>query len=355
MVAVLFNDRGKPTDGIRDHSRLLATSLEDQTGSPVSVEYRVSARRPRGKLGQQAHAVILQYSPFCYGRWGFAPWLPLRLLRSRLTRRPRPNVVLFVHEPYVPLAGARQVVMGLWQRLQLEALRVVSDVVLVSIQPWASDLSRRWPGRPVLHMPVGSTLPDMRHARARMRAELGADDETFVVAVFGRTHPSWQADHAVQAIQALSDRGHRLLVLSLGAEAPPLEGLDDVAVHAPGRLPEDDLAMRLAAADMFLAPFIDGVSTRRTTLMSALQHGLPVVATEGPLTDDLLRRATDALALAPVDDPSGFGELACEVAADPDRRARMAREARALYDRAFDWSVSAGTLAASVPPLANGR
>jgi glycosyltransferase involved in cell wall biosynthesis len=355
MVTVLFNDRGKPVDGIRDHSRLMATSLEHRTGAPVSVEHRVSARLPHGKLGREGHAVILQYSPFCYGRWGFAPWLPVRLLRARLKRRPRPSVVLFVHEPYVPLSGGRAVLMGLWQRLQLESLRIVSDVIVASIEPWAEDLSRRRPARPVLHMPVGSTLPDMTHARAEMRSELEAGEDTVVVAVFGRTHPGWKVDHAVQAIRALAERGHRLLVLSLGAEAPPLRDLDNVTVHAPGHLPAADLAMRLAAADLFLAPFLDGVSTRRTTLMAALQHGLPVVGTDGPLTDDLLRRAPSAIALAPVDDPARFCELACAVAADPEWRAAMALEARALYKTTFDWSVSADALAATVDLLGAGR
>lgn len=356
MVTVLFNDRGKAVDGIRDHSRLLAASLERRTGSPVSVQDRVSARQPKGSLAREAHTVILQYSPFCYGRWGFAPWLPLRLLRSRLRRGPRPRVVLFVHEPYVPLSGGRALVMGVWQRLQLEALRLVSDVVVASIERWADDLSRRRPARPVRHMPVGSNLPDMRHARAEIRAELDADPDTLVVALFGRTHPGWQVDHAVRAIRALRDAGHRLLVLSLGAEAPPLPGLESVTIHAPGPLPGPALAGLFAAADLFLAPFLDGVSTRRTTLMTALQHGLPIVGTDGFLTDDQLRRAPQALALAPADGPAPFSELACALAADEERRRAMAREARAFYESTFDWPVSAETLARAMDlPAAPGR
>jgi glycosyltransferase involved in cell wall biosynthesis len=348
MVTVLFNDRGKPVDGIRDHTGLLAASLERRTGAPVSVERRVSARLPKGSLARDADAVVVQYSPFCYGRWGFAPWLPLRLLRSRLRRHSRPRVVLLVHEPYVPLSGGRALVMGLWQRLQLEALRLVSDVVMVSIERWAEDLARRRPPRPVRHMPVGSNLPDMRHARAEARGELGADADALVVAIFGRIHPGWQLDHAVTAIHALAEAGHRVVVLSLGAEAPPLPGMNGVPVHAPGALPADELARRLAAADLFLAPFLDGASTRRGTLMAALQHGLPVVATDGPLTDDQLRRAELALALAPADDPARFAAAACDLAADPARREAMAREARALYVAEFDWPVSADAIARAV-------
>jgi glycosyltransferase involved in cell wall biosynthesis len=348
MVTLLFNDRGKPVDGIRDHTRLLAESLEDRTGAPVSVEERVSARVPAGALGTDADAVVLQYSPFCYGRWGFAPWLPLRLLRVRARRSARPKIVLFVHEPYVPLVGWRGVLMGLWQRLQLEALRLLADAVVVSIQRWAEDLARRKPTRPVRHLPVGSNLPDMRAARAEMRRELRAGDGTLVVALFGRVHPGWQVSHAEAAIRALRDAGHEVVVLSLGAEAPPLSGLDGVPVHAPGELPAPELARHFAAADVFLAPFVDGVSTRRTTLMSALQHGLPIVGTDGPLTDDQLRAAADALALAPADGPAGFAELASAVAGDDRRRREMARAARELYESTFDWAVSADAFAKAV-------
>jgi glycosyltransferase involved in cell wall biosynthesis len=43
----------------------------------------------------------------------------------------------------------------------------------------------------------------------------------------------------------------------------------------------------LQEGDVFLAPFRDGVSSRRTTVMAALEHSLPIVGTRGICTDSL--------------------------------------------------------------------
>jgi glycosyltransferase involved in cell wall biosynthesis len=78
--------------------------------------------------------------------------------------------------------------------------------------------------------------------------------------------------------------------------------------------------------------------------MAALQHGLPIVGTAGPLTDDALRYAPHALRLTPVDKPNAFVEAVCELARDAEARLRMGHAARALYEASFDWPVLAHRL-----------
>jgi glycosyltransferase involved in cell wall biosynthesis len=122
-------------------------------------------------------------------------------------------------------------------------------------------------------------------------------------------------------------------------------------VRRPGWLSDEDLAAAIAAADLFLLPLADGVSTRRTTLMAALQHGLPVVATRGPLTDRELLDAGDALRLVPVARTDLFAATARELAQAPAARVRLGEAGRALYERAFAWeSTAARVLRALSPP-----
>ena len=89
-------------------------------------------------------AVVVQYNPFMYGRWGFAPWLPAALWRARRSRG-APEIALMVHEPYVPMVNWRWALMGLWQRSQLLALYGMADVVFASIDSWAAMLGRLRP------------------------------------------------------------------------------------------------------------------------------------------------------------------------------------------------------------------
>jgi glycosyltransferase involved in cell wall biosynthesis len=255
-----------------------------------------------------------------------------------------------VHEPFVPMTSWRWVLMGLWQRLQLGALRLAADVVFASIEPWTAELEGVAPRSPVHHLPVGSNLPDARARRAEERKRLGAGEATIVVSCLGRRHPSWMGEYAVDAVNAVARAGRPPIFLVLGAEAPRLEGLDPaVEVHAPGYLEADSLAANLAASDIFLAPLIDGVSTRRGSLMAALQHGLAVVGTAGPLTDPVLREAGPALHLAEVGDRDGFSRAAVCLAGDREARVAAAAGALRLYGREFDWPVVAGRLIATLP------
>jgi len=97
--------------------------------------------------------------------------------------------------------------------------------------------------------------------------------------------------------------------------------------------------------DLYLAPFVDGVSTRRGSFMTGLQHGIPTVSTIGPLTDPLLQDANDeAHCLAPVDSPGEFARTAHALWNAPQRRAQMGRAGRAFYNTHFAFDVVADRL-----------
>jgi glycosyltransferase involved in cell wall biosynthesis len=360
-VTVVHGDRGQEVDGIRDHGAQLVAALEELALPAAELRLDTSAetasgRGPAGHLRRALRragpneALLLQYSPFCYGRRGLAPWLPACLLEARAMGPRRPALALMMHEPYVPMTSAREALMGSWQRLQLSALQLAADVVYASIEPWAHELSAAPPWRLVHHLPVGSNLPDGRAQRGAQRARLGAGPDTLVVACVGRDHPGWLAGHVVAAANALAASGRPALLLELGAQAPALAGLDPaVALQAPGYLEPTGLAAHLAAADLFLAPMADGVSTRRSSLMAALQHELPVLGTAGPLTDPGLMEAGSALALTDIEDRDAFAKAAPALAADPARRAAAGAAARQLYEREFRWEAIARKLKETLP------
>jgi glycosyltransferase involved in cell wall biosynthesis len=359
-VILVHSDRGRIVDGIRDHSQRLAQELSRQS---IRVELRsciAGGGRGQGHMDAlrawrelrrsgEASVIVLQYSPFCFARWGFAPWLPACLLTIKASRS-RPMVALMVHEPYVPMISWRWALMGLWQRLQLSALRLAADVVFTSIDPWAKRFEAQLPKRPVHHLPVGSNFPDSRSQRHEERRRMGIDDDTLVVATMGRDHPAWLSDYVAGAANAIAGSGRPLALLSMGAEAPTLSSLDpSITVHTPGYLESGELACKLAAADLFLAPLIDGISTRRGTVMVALQHALPVVGTAGPLTDPILRESNSALRLTQVGNKELFANAAVRLADDPHARASTGAAARLLYERNFDWPVIVRKLLAGLP------
>lgn len=286
-----------------------------------------------------ADELALQYNPFSYGHWGVAPGLLAELLAARRRGALR-RLVLVVHEPFVVLPGLRYTLMGAVQRRQLGALMRLADVVLATSQAWLAVLDSVSPGRRVVVMPAGTNMPDKRAERAAARAALRTSADTLVVSTFGMTHPQQLVGHVAAALEVALQDGHEIVFVSLG-HAP-----DELPIRHP-RLrtvrpgPQDaaELARLLAASDLFLAPYSDGVSTRRTTLMAALQHGLCVVSTGGKDRHPALCKP--ALALAPVSDRAAFAALTRALASDAAARRSCGLAARALYERHYSWEAIA--------------
>jgi glycosyltransferase involved in cell wall biosynthesis len=118
-------------------------------------------------------------------------------------------------------------------------------------------------------------------------------------------------------------------------------------------LPAADVAGCLAASDLYLSPFVDGVSTRRTTLMAALQHRLAVVGTRGHFTDRILDGDETGLVLVDVAAGAGqFAEAVAGLAGDRRELARRAALARRTFDGHFSWPVLAERFMSAVEEAA---
>jgi glycosyltransferase involved in cell wall biosynthesis len=342
-------------NGIGDYTALIArelarscevTLLTDQAGSPhpiagvrcqpaYSVADPTSFRElPEHAAEEHPDAVLLQYNPFSYGRWGLNPFLPRAW---RQIRRRGIRTVLMVHEPFVPVLGPKWAVMTTWQRAQLWMLGRHADRVFFSTEPWADRFRRWFPRQQVEPMPVGSNIERVAIGRAEARWRLGIPEESLVLGQFGTAHNSRLPDLAARAVRAVADR--KVLALAIGPGGKACAPLGDVPQIAAGPLPEDEVSRRMAAIDIYLAPFVDGISTRRTTVMTALQHGIALVGTDGSNTGERFRREHGrSLLLADVHAPDQFEAQVRTLAEDAPLRGRLGVAARALYDREFTWS-----------------
>jgi glycosyltransferase involved in cell wall biosynthesis len=315
----------------------------DRPGSVRSILQLVLASRPDW--------LLLQYNPFSYGRWGMNLYLP-RVIAEIRRLSGETRFALMVHEPFVPVINWRWAIVTTWQRWQLWQLGRIAEVVFVSIDPWARRFRRWFPAGSVQHLPVGSNIPRVATSRAVVRARLGVPDETFVLGVFGTNHPSRMLHRVRSSAEAVRREGRGVLVLYMGPHGTVVrEVMGDIPCLAEGPLTPGEVSRRFSAVDCYLAPFADGVSTRRTSLMTGLQHGVAVVGTRGPATDDLLRQADgEALLLAEVDSADAFHTHVVRAADDPGLRARLGQEAELLYTREFAWEQIASRLLAALQP-----
>jgi glycosyltransferase involved in cell wall biosynthesis len=115
-------------------------------------------------------------------------------------------------------------------------------------------------------------------------------------------------------------------------------------VHWTEFLPDEQVSVGLQAADLLAMPYRDGVSLRRGTLMAALAHGRPLIATQpvAPVPELVHGRN---IWLTPIDDAAGLTAAIQTLQADPALRQQLGAAAADL-GRQFAWDkIAAQTLA----------
>jgi glycosyltransferase involved in cell wall biosynthesis len=328
--------------GVADYTRLVARELAAREGtvhvwapqvSGPEVEdarvivHRVPAFDPSSleKISKELEALpaprrlFLQYVPTAFGFRGMnvplVQWLRARpedlwiqfhevALGWKLWRRPDLNVVHVV-ELWMAAALARR-----------------AQRIFVSIEAWKRKLGEH--ARRAVWLPIPSNVP-VRVEPAdleRARASLGPGPW---IAHFGTYSPLIRADLG-PAVRAISQRRADVRFLLLGRGAPEFSRMLALGERVEARedLPAPEIAALLKASALALQPFPDGMSGRRTSAMAPLALGVPVVTTEGFLTDPVWREG--GVALAPAGHP---GELAALCVALVDD----AQESRSLGER----------------------
>lgn len=300
-----------------------------------------------------------QYTPFLYGGKGVAisfAFLPL-LLRL-LTRS---KIVVTCHEVYFPFRlypefGVKALVWGMLQRAELFLIGLASHGLVVTTGQRARTIRRlfSWKRGWIRRLPVGANVLPAGGAEARratVRAAVGARDDTVVLGVFSTLNQHRSLATIIQAVAMLSakrdvrllclgkiDRTHRVWKEAMGLAAKL--GFDSL-IHAPGVQSPQDLSAALQALDIYLALYDDGASGVRTTLTTALAHGLPVISTRGASTDaDWFVEGENVLFLESPE-PAMLADLILRVLEDRQLRDGLRRGAHRSYQGCFSWDVIA--------------
>jgi len=189
---------------------------------------------------------------------------------------------------------------------------------------------------------VPSTLPVANDAEAvrRIRASQLASAADVLIGHFSTYQPAIRRTLSETLPGLLSSNPRiRVELLGRGGEAMAgqlraIVGSHGDRVTATGDLDPVSLSHRLQACDLLIQPYPDGASGRRTTLMSALAHGVPVVTTIGHLSERFWDDSS-AVATAPAGDIAALARVAADLIHDAPRRRRMAVAARSLYEERF--------------------
>ena len=296
--------------------------------------------------------LVIQYAPHAFDRRGitFAINLLPALVRGSIST----SVVTNFHELYVPFnRSVKRNLAALWQRAAAVLLACGSRALSVTASEWQRRLRTMGIRKRIHVIPVGSNIPlatiDEAH-RTRLRRQLLGESEGLLVAGFGARHDR-DIPAALYALQQLKrERPAKLVWIGGGSvgerermsieEAMRLNGLEEDDVNWTGQLPHFEVSRLLGVCDLMMLPFVDGVSTRRTSAVTALQHGLPLLTTRGTRQEPWFVHGESVYSV-PAGDAQALADGLLELARRPAFRARLGERGRALHGACFAWDVIA--------------
>lgn len=219
-------------------------------------------------------------------------------------------------------------------------------------------------------IPIGSNIPAtvVNHLEiAENRKKLGLSNDDILLGYFGFLNRSKGASDLIGLMKNLDNRFHLLFIggetgasdtfnnryyLEDIREEISEKGLDD-RIHWTGFIPEKRVSAWLKTADMMVLPYQDGVSTRRGSLMAALNHGRAIVSTQAKQINPVLKDGENLL-LFPAGDIRAFKEKVMLLAENRELAEKMGQAALET-SKAFTWpSIAQSTLAFYEKILAQG-
>jgi glycosyltransferase involved in cell wall biosynthesis len=349
--------------GVSDYTALLSRALLDHgqrvhvwapgseqdfpSGSNVSRlmgDFDSASLARAGRLLDQYPAprtLLVQWVPHGYGRRsmnvGFCRWLAQRV------RRHGDLLQLMVHEPFLEFRGIRQSAAAAVHRWMVSTLLHTAERVWLSIPAWESKLRTYAPANLRMEwLPIPSSIP--RHATETsiraVREKLG--NPILLAGHLGTYSPVIREMLEPAIVDLLRSRTEsRFLMLGAGgsevrtallARSPDLSN----RLFATGFLPSTELSSHLAACDLLIQPYPDGASSRRSSLMAGISHGVSVVTTSGHLSEPLWKNS-GAVALASVHDRGALTDSACRLIDSSEERCRLGAAGFRLYREQFDW------------------
>jgi glycosyltransferase involved in cell wall biosynthesis len=356
--------------GVGDYSRSIADGLAvsgddvhiwcgPHAGPLISSSRRVTVHRLAGnwtpknliRLSSEIdrfatpRKLLIQYTPGNFGCQGvnlpFAFWVWSRAVRHR------DRVWAMFHEFGLGFGPN-------WKQNAIAVIHRIMGTLIAqaAVRAWASipriaeqvHRHRRFRQGAVDWLPIPSNIPVHFQTESNWKAlrEQLKGNAGHLVGHFGSYTPQTTGllldiipvmlRHCADTRMMLLGHGGDRFARQLAANSP------DVAsrIAGLGGMPAADLSNHVQVCDVMLQPYPDGVSSRRTSLMAALQHRLPVVTNVGPSSESVWRDRA-ALSLVPTEASAKHYATAIErLLSAPSLRAHMGESAGRLYQEQFD-------------------
>ena len=329
--------------GVGDHSARLMAALE-------ASGHQVTVLRTWSDLENSAlsvDAVLVQYTPYLWSksRIRLNPRMTLQMRRAH--RRLGVPVILLAHEVHYPISWSlRGLLLGLGQKIQFLALAKYAHQIFFTYDTARKMFCEQRPalGKKASVLPVGSNIPVSS-------PRILVDDGKVLLIHFGGNHPTHCLPWTVLALEAAqaASVGKTIEMVWVGVdELEKKRVLKEMSrpgfstsIKALGYLSANEVSEWLSRSTLVLAPFLDGISTRRGSVMAAFEHELPVVTNLGWASDSQISWKDFAFVSSSGDagtEAENFVTAVVGALKNPEERKKRSAAGLDYYQKNFSWS-----------------
>ena len=365
--AIITGEYPPQKGGVSDYSCLLANALAEagdkvhvfapEVLAPSPHHSGVHVQRLAGHFSARAlgqldaelkqisppPTLLVQYVPHAFGMKAMN--LPFCLW---LWRRRNQRIWVMFHEVLCRFRrgqGLRRHVLAAMTWLMAALVARSAERLFVSIPAWQDLLRRVAPHQPqATWLPVFSNLQDGPNPEpVRLRRYIAADRTAILLGHFGTCGGEIGSCLEVVVPMLLAADARRRF-LFIGADGSSLAGKLQIQypelqmrIISSGTLTAGAARDWIAACDLLIQPYPDGISSRRGSAMAGLALQVPVLTNCGSLSEPLWR-GSGAVALADDCAPTAFVRFTEKLLGEPDRLGELAVRGRHLYDEKFELS-----------------
>jgi glycosyltransferase involved in cell wall biosynthesis len=240
------------------------------------------------------------------------------------------------------------------QRAALDEICALSERVVVMSRGGA-ELLREVHGVPAEKIDlIPHGIPRLPNA-AHSRAKLGVADRQ-VLLTFGLLSPDKGIEHVIDALPAIRERFPNVVYIVLGATHPHVKerqgeayrlmlegrghrlGVDENLIFHDRFVSGGELVQFLAAADIYVTPYLNAEQITSGTLAYAVGSGKTVISTPYRYAQELL--AEDRGVLVPWKDSGAIAAETVDLLSDGRRKGEIEQRARA-FGHDMEWPVVA--------------
>lgn len=296
--------------------------------------------------------IYIQFVQYLYNRYGITFNLIILLIINKIYLRKR-TIIIF-HEIYMKWTlHPLKFLLAIYQRLQAFFLFSLSDIGIVTSEKRRLHLKRLFFQSKIHYVPVGSNitfkeLTPIEKVELIKKIKAG---NSIILGTFGKLDyvdkDIQTLFHAIAKLYYYKKKNIFLLLIggfkkeSISKKLVFDELIEKLKikdiVFFTGYLPHEEASMYLQLMDIFISPILDGPTTRRTTLITAYAHSLPVVAFSGAENAEIFKNGENILMSKP--DATDLVDKIELLIDNKNLRTALKNNAKKLWEENFTWDI----------------